>query len=104
MIVAKDGLTRAVTLHSIATIEEFADVTPNVLLDEEFAARMIMDKLLNVNDHLVQNQQLSTFFNQTPKLDLVDRIWVRLERHNPRERLPVLVLAKTEQAPEEQLD
>lgn len=104
MIVAKDWLALPVTLHSISAVKEFADVTSNVLFDEEFAARVVMDKLFDVKDKLVQNQQLSTFFNQTPKFDFVDRIWVCIKRHNPCESLPVLILAKTKQTPEEQLD
>lgn len=50
VIITHDRLIWSVSFHGVASVEEFAYVTPNVLLDKEFAARMVTNKFSHIQN------------------------------------------------------
>ena len=54
MLVASCGSRPKIALERITTVEEFAHVLPDVMLQHELATRMVPDKSLEIHDELIQ--------------------------------------------------
>lgn len=48
-----------VALEVVTTVEELADVTTNVMLNYKTTARMLSNKIFNIEDHLIQDNKLA---------------------------------------------
>lgn len=60
MSIALSGLWSEVVFHAIATIEEFANITTYVLLQNKFAARVVELEVFNVDHQMIQNHILGS--------------------------------------------
>lgn len=47
-----------VALEAIAAVEELANILPDIVLDQELAARVVVEKARDVEDVLIQNDEL----------------------------------------------
>ena len=59
MGVALCRLWTHVALEVVTTVEELADVTTNVMLNYKTTARMLSNKIFNIEDHLIQDNKLA---------------------------------------------
>ena len=60
MSIALSRFWSEVVLHAIATIEEFADITTNVLLQNKFATRVVELEVFNVDHQIIQDHILGS--------------------------------------------
>ena len=59
MLVTASRWAVHVILEAVATVEELADVTADVVLEHEAAAWVLVNELVNVEDEFVQNDKLA---------------------------------------------
>ena len=60
MLVAAGRRAVHVVFKAVATVEELADVTADVVLEHEAATWVLVNELVNVEDELVQNDKLAS--------------------------------------------
>lgn len=66
-----------ICLQSVSTVEEFADISSNLLLNQVSSTWMVIDKINKIDHSIVKKNKLSALGNKLVKLDkrhLPDRI------------------------------
>ena len=60
-----------VVLQAVSTVEEFAHVATNVVLENKAAAWVLIDELCNIKNKIVENDKLATIDDSLLELNLI---------------------------------
>lgn len=58
MLVSACRAAGQVALEAIASVEELANILPDIVLDQELTARVVGDKARDIEDVFIQNHEL----------------------------------------------
>ena len=71
MFVTSSRLLTQVVLQAVSTVEEFAHIATNVVLENKATTWMLIDELCNIKYEIVENDQLATIDDSLLELSLI---------------------------------